>query len=113
MVGDQDSLDGQMPSSSRSLVHDNPSGITPSPVDPPPAPPPMNFTKGPGASKKRHRKLNPETEDTMSEDDSNEPSLPPAPTSKEKYVYLLGLIHENVDSMDLHRQRSKTGFLLT
>ena len=46
---DQDSLDGQLPSSSRSLVHNDPSGITPSPTAlaaPPPAPPPMNFTKG-------------------------------------------------------------------
>ena len=83
---DQDSLDGQLPSSSRSLVHDNPSGLTPSPISPshheggagmpPPAPPPMNFTKGPGAQKKRHRKLNPETEDTMSEDESS--SGPPS-----------------------------------
>ena len=46
---DQDSLDGQLPSSSRSLVHNDPSGITPSPTAlaaPPPAPPPMNFAKG-------------------------------------------------------------------
>ena len=86
-IVDQDSLDGQLPSSARSIVHDNPSGITPSPTDhrhhgvpEAPAPPPgglANFTKGPGAAKKRHRKLNPETEDTMSED---EPSPPPPPS---------------------------------
>ena len=80
-IVDQDSLDGQLPSSARSIVHDNPSGITPSPtgghVPDAPAPPPMNFTKGPGAMKKRHRKLNPETEDTMSDD---EPSPPPPPS---------------------------------
>ena len=35
---------------------------------------------GPGAQKKRHRKLNPETEDTMSEDE--ESSGPPTPPSK-------------------------------
>ena len=40
-------------------------------ADPPPPPPPMgaNFTKGPGAKNKKHRKLNRETEDTMSEDE--------------------------------------------
>ena len=83
---DQDSLDGQLPSSSRSLVHNDPSGITPSPTAlaaPPPAPPPMNFTKGPGAQKKRHRKLNPETEDTMSDDsDSGGPPTPPAKSNR-------------------------------
>ena len=73
-IVDQDSLDGQLPSSSRSLVQDNPSGMPPTPpggADPPPPPPPMgaNFTKGPGAKNKKHRKLNRETEDTMSEDE--------------------------------------------
>lgn len=78
-IVDQDSLDGQLPSSSRSLVQDNPAGIPPTPPgvggggNPPPPPPPMNggnFTKGPAAKNKKHRKLNRETEESMSEDET-------------------------------------------
>ena len=77
-IVDQDSLDGQLPSSSRSLVQDNPAGVPPSPPgvgggNPPPPPPPMNggnFTKGPAAKNKKHRKLNRETEESMSEDET-------------------------------------------
>ena len=80
-LGDLDSLDGQLPSSSRSLIQADPSGGNNEPPSgpPPPAPPlmqqnnhnnnnnnssnqsPLAYTKGPGAKNKKHRKINKDT----------------------------------------------------